>query len=504
MAWYDDLGSMASSIAPVIAPALAGVALGGRNRGLMGAYGLATGLSRQAETQTADETRRNLFQNQQRQIEMEQQRNDISQQQANAQIQHWGVVEKQIGQQMQTEEQTRLQKAKQFEWISSDREASDQYAKGIKDEAERLRFQVDPKAFLTEKMDEFTDQNKRSIAATIAGHYSLPKGITAEQWVQHLGKKGFSAWLENEQKHLHALQEKGAEAAGNKFGYTYSPEYDGFFITNRHDNSISFKSVADIGGGGKNLSDANRIKAQGVMGRAYEAERKDNPEMLQTSYNDWFQRPENQLRYKSIAGLVTPEEFEKGSAAITRRKQLDESVGFEKAKKAYFKANNLTSGDPSAEAQWDKYRGGPGFRRVAEYQDVERRTSGEFNEASQGTEQKGAPSGEPKDFASWKAKYAPHDSGQDYDLEGAYKAGLVPTNGHFPDTFKKPGHPRFSIESKYWKPGMPAGRWEGENYIPMDAKTAAAWVKTHGQNMTPDKPKAQSGNRPSLDAIFGN
>jgi len=85
-------------------------------------------------------------------------------------------------------------------------------------------------------------------------------------------------------------------------------------------------------------------------------------------------------------------------------------------------------------------------------------------------------------FQQWKAQYAPHDSGKDYDLRGAYEAGIVPgPDQHFPDTFKLPGHPTFSIESKYWKPGMPAGRWEGEKYIPMDAKTAAEWVKTHPQ-----------------------
>lgn len=83
-------------------------------------------------------------------------------------------------------------------------------------------------------------------------------------------------------------------------------------------------------------------------------------------------------------------------------------------------------------------------------------------------------------FNQWKQKYAPRDSGEDYDLQGAYEAGIVPSaNQHFPDTFKKPNHPTFSIESKYWKPGLPAGRWEGETFIPMDAKTAEAWVKAH-------------------------
>lgn len=83
-------------------------------------------------------------------------------------------------------------------------------------------------------------------------------------------------------------------------------------------------------------------------------------------------------------------------------------------------------------------------------------------------------------YAEWKQKYAPRDSGQDYDLKGAYEAGLTPTNGHFADTFKLPNHPTFSIESKYWKKGMAAGRWEGETYVPMSGDQANDWVKRHG------------------------
>lgn len=88
------------------------------------------------------------------------------------------------------------------------------------------------------------------------------------------------------------------------------------------------------------------------------------------------------------------------------------------------------------------------------------------------------------DFADWKQQNAPNDSGMDYDLYGAYQAGIGRgADDHFPDTYKLPGHPRFSIESKYYQPGMPAGRWEGEGqdaeYIRMDADTAAKWVKDH-------------------------
>jgi len=92
-------------------------------------------------------------------------------------------------------------------------------------------------------------------------------------------------------------------------------------------------------------------------------------------------------------------------------------------------------------------------------------------------------------FAAWKAQNAPHDSGMDYDLYGAYKAGLQPSeNHHFPDTFKLPSHPRFSVESIYWQPGMPAGVWGPgqDNYIRMAGPAATGFVQQHGQNISPD------------------
>lgn len=71
-------------------------------------------------------------------------------------------------------------------------------------------------------------------------------------------------------------------------------------------------------------------------------------------------------------------------------------------------------------------------------------------------------------FREWKQKYAPEDSGEDYDLRGAFKSGFSPdTRGHWPDTYKKPNHPTFSNESIY-APQAPekAGRWQGETYLP--------------------------------------
>ena len=74
---------------------------------------------------------------------------------------------------------------------------------------------------------------------------------------------------------------------------------------------------------------------------------------------------------------------------------------------------------------------------------------------------------EEKGYQEWKKKNAPNDSGQDYDLRGAYKAGVEPDpqTGHMPDTYKKPNHPTFSNESQYSKdrPDL-AGQWTGPNH----------------------------------------
>lgn len=72
-------------------------------------------------------------------------------------------------------------------------------------------------------------------------------------------------------------------------------------------------------------------------------------------------------------------------------------------------------------------------------------------------------------FWQWKQQFAPHDSGTDYDLRGAFKAGLTPNpqTGHWPDTYKKPTHPTFSDQSIYAqdRPDL-AGHWLGDAYIP--------------------------------------
>jgi hypothetical protein len=74
-------------------------------------------------------------------------------------------------------------------------------------------------------------------------------------------------------------------------------------------------------------------------------------------------------------------------------------------------------------------------------------------------------------FSEWKERYAPNDSGEDYDLRSAFDAGLTPdANGHWPDTFKRPNHPTFSNESIYavGVNAAKAGHWEGVQFIGPD------------------------------------
>jgi len=92
-------------------------------------------------------------------------------------------------------------------------------------------------------------------------------------------------------------------------------------------------------------------------------------------------------------------------------------------------------------------------------------------------------------FQDWKAQYAPHDSGYDYDLRGAFKSGFVPDpqTGHWDDKFKKPNHPTFSVYSNYAKfaPQM-AGQWEGNLYVPPPNAHYAEGGDVEGENYDPN------------------
>ena len=97
------------------------------------------------------------------------------------------------------------------------------------------------------------------------------------------------------------------------------------------------------------------------------------------------------------------------------------------------------------------------------------------------------PKGREAEYRAWKAKYAPNDSGEDYDLQGAFMEGLAPDprTGHWPDKYKKPNHPTFSVESKYavGADANLAGTWDGETYVPNPNAVRELWnraVKSTG------------------------
>jgi hypothetical protein len=73
-------------------------------------------------------------------------------------------------------------------------------------------------------------------------------------------------------------------------------------------------------------------------------------------------------------------------------------------------------------------------------------------------------------FQLWKQKYAPKDSGFDYDFRGAYQEGLTPgPDAHWADTHKKPNHPSYSNQSKYFLNNQQgAGFWIGNDWMPIN------------------------------------
>lgn len=65
-------------------------------------------------------------------------------------------------------------------------------------------------------------------------------------------------------------------------------------------------------------------------------------------------------------------------------------------------------------------------------------------------------------FRQWAEQHNRLGDVRDYDLRGAFKANAEEAqNGHLPDTFKKPNHPTFSVESIYnGVDGAQGGQWE--------------------------------------------
>lgn len=77
----------------------------------------------------------------------------------------------------------------------------------------------------------------------------------------------------------------------------------------------------------------------------------------------------------------------------------------------------------------------------------------------------------------------------EYDMRGYFKAGkdLDNAEGHFPDTFKKPNHPTFSVESQYHgRPGPDGAKFEGGVWAP------------DGKSYTPSATMLQRTHKPDF------
>lgn len=116
---------------------------------------------------------------------------------------------------------------------------------------------------------------------------------------------------------------------------------------------------------------------------------------------------------------------------------------------------------------------------------------------------------EEQQFSTWKAQNAPNDSGEDYDLRGAFKAGLSPdpATGHWADTYKKPNHPTFSDQSMYAQDAPDkAGHWDGDTYIPPQTPSAGPSIApTPAASPVPQRlPPAPSMAPPQPNAIAGS
>lgn len=122
---------------------------------------------------------------------------------------------------------------------------------------------------------------------------------------------------------------------------------------------------------------------------------------------------------------------------------------------------------------------------------------------------------EENDFLAWvgdmrlAGRIHPEDDFSDYDMRGYWKetggVGDADYEVHFPDTYKRPNHPTFSVESKYAqgefkeKYGDKAGHWEGDEFIP-PIDVAEAYNKSQNEK---DEEYDLLSQKESLERMYG-
>lgn len=107
-------------------------------------------------------------------------------------------------------------------------------------------------------------------------------------------------------------------------------------------------------------------------------------------------------------------------------------------------------------------------------------------------------------FQAWAKKTGRESDTYDYDLRGAWKADAkAATNGHLPDTWKKPNHPTFSVESQYSGPasGLIGGQWVDKG----KGRWAFKASEYNAQNMTPEELRKYFAERePDSELVLPN
>lgn len=86
-------------------------------------------------------------------------------------------------------------------------------------------------------------------------------------------------------------------------------------------------------------------------------------------------------------------------------------------------------------------------------------------------------------YSQWLEKLPEHQRNTyDYDMQGAWLGGAgQASNGHFPDTYKKPNHPTFSDQSKYsGQDGYVGGHWADAGNDKWVYSASPTNIKFHG------------------------
>lgn len=84
-------------------------------------------------------------------------------------------------------------------------------------------------------------------------------------------------------------------------------------------------------------------------------------------------------------------------------------------------------------------------------------------------------------FMNWMTRSGRAKDLYDYDLRGAFSNNAkLASNGHFPDTYKKPNHPTFSNESVYHSDERPGGVWQQDEKGTWSFAPSATNLQTHG------------------------